>query len=290
VQLLGEPRRVVAGYRQDVAENEGREHREAKEEREREDVGALAEPEASEASGEVLRWGSGAAEILAVRLLDAAGVERYHFESGEAVTFELEAEAGEPIADVVFGVGHPAAQRRGLRRQYRHRRLGERALCGREGGGSNARACVSPGEYLVDVAAHAQAGAPYDRRLLACSVTSAPAANYLPGAPLAFEDTAGAVAFRRKRDERPTPERRTSTSRSATRSSGLLNACVSPTRAKSSSSTSSTWCRKAVTAAVTSPGHLKRIVQALAQNLARYEEAFGLIPEAADPSGGRKVH
>ncbi len=41
---------------------------------------------------------------------------------------------------------------------------------------------------------------------------------------------------------------------------------------------------------VTSPGHLKRIVQALAQNLARYEEAFGPIPEAADPAGGRKVH
>lgn len=41
---------------------------------------------------------------------------------------------------------------------------------------------------------------------------------------------------------------------------------------------------------VTSPGHLKRIVQALAQNLARYEEAHGPIPEAADPSGGRKVH
>ena len=41
---------------------------------------------------------------------------------------------------------------------------------------------------------------------------------------------------------------------------------------------------------VTSPGHLKRIVQALAQNLARYEEAYGVIPEAPDPTGGRKVN
>ncbi len=41
---------------------------------------------------------------------------------------------------------------------------------------------------------------------------------------------------------------------------------------------------------VTSPGHLKRIVRALAGNLTRYEEAFGTIPEAADPTGGRKVH
>jgi hypothetical protein len=41
---------------------------------------------------------------------------------------------------------------------------------------------------------------------------------------------------------------------------------------------------------VTSPGHLKRIVRALAANLARYEEAFGTIPEAAEPTGERKVH
>lgn len=41
---------------------------------------------------------------------------------------------------------------------------------------------------------------------------------------------------------------------------------------------------------VTSPGHLKRIVQALAQNLARYEEAFGPIPEAADPMAGRQIN
>jgi hypothetical protein len=40
----------------------------------------------------------------------------------------------------------------------------------------------------------------------------------------------------------------------------------------------------AVTArVVTSPPHLKRIVRALATNLARYEEAFGPIPEAPGP-------
>jgi hypothetical protein len=35
---------------------------------------------------------------------------------------------------------------------------------------------------------------------------------------------------------------------------------------------------------VTSPGHLKRIVQALAANLARYEEAHGAIPLVEGPS------
>ena len=35
---------------------------------------------------------------------------------------------------------------------------------------------------------------------------------------------------------------------------------------------------------ITSPGHMKRIVRALAGNLARYEEAFGQIVEAQEPS------
>jgi hypothetical protein len=34
---------------------------------------------------------------------------------------------------------------------------------------------------------------------------------------------------------------------------------------------------------ITSPGHMKRIVSALAGNLARYEEAFGPIQEAQEP-------
>ena len=36
---------------------------------------------------------------------------------------------------------------------------------------------------------------------------------------------------------------------------------------------------------VTSPGHLKRIVRALAANLARYEESLGPIAEADEPHG-----
>ena len=37
---------------------------------------------------------------------------------------------------------------------------------------------------------------------------------------------------------------------------------------------------------VTSPGHMKRIVRALAANVERYEEAHGPIAEAQDPAGG----
>ncbi len=37
---------------------------------------------------------------------------------------------------------------------------------------------------------------------------------------------------------------------------------------------------------VTSPGHLKRILHALGDNLKRYEDRFGEIVEAAEPEGG----
>ncbi len=40
---------------------------------------------------------------------------------------------------------------------------------------------------------------------------------------------------------------------------------------------------------VTSPSHLKRIVQALASNLARYEEAHGVVP-LSEPPDLRGVH
>lgn len=41
---------------------------------------------------------------------------------------------------------------------------------------------------------------------------------------------------------------------------------------------------------VTSPAHLKRIVRALASNLARYEEAFGTVPESAGPEAGPRAN
>jgi hypothetical protein len=41
---------------------------------------------------------------------------------------------------------------------------------------------------------------------------------------------------------------------------------------------------------VTSPGHFKRIIRALAANLDRYEQAFGPIQEAPEPVGSDSVH
>jgi len=37
---------------------------------------------------------------------------------------------------------------------------------------------------------------------------------------------------------------------------------------------------------IISPGHLKRIVKTLQENMAKYEERFGTIPESPSPEGG----
>ncbi|MGE0640099.1 MAG: ABC transporter ATP-binding protein [Thermoanaerobaculia bacterium] len=174
VRLVGEPRRVVDAYRQQVAEEESAEHRDAKEERERsEEAGASTSPATS---GEVLRWGSGEARISAVRMLDASGAERYHFESGDDVTLEIDCAIPEPLDDLVFGVG--IFSPRGVEVWGTNTDIDGFESAGSTASGSARLVCpalrLAPGEYLVDVALHAADGAPYDyrRKLLSFSVTS----------------------------------------------------------------------------------------------------------------------
>jgi ABC-type polysaccharide/polyol phosphate transport system ATPase subunit len=176
-RLLGSPRRVCDAYRQAVAEEEGEEHRAEKETR-------AAAPEA--AAAEPLRWGSGAAEILAARLLDAAGRERYHFQSGEELAIEIRARAREPLADFVFGVA--LATPRGVECWGTNTELAG-FVPARFAGEAVVRVrCPSlrlgAGEYTLDVAVHARNGAPYDyrRKLLGLTVTAGAGAVglYLP--------------------------------------------------------------------------------------------------------------
>ncbi len=164
-RLLGSPRRVIDAYRMAVAEEEGREHQAAQRE-----TGAVAgEP------AEPLRWGSGEAEIVGVRLLDERQAERYHLASGEAVTIEITARARQPLDDFVFGVA--IANPRGemvwgtntdIAGLQPRRFTGEATVRLR---------CpalrLAAGEYLLDAAVHARAGAPYDyrRKLVALTVT-----------------------------------------------------------------------------------------------------------------------
>jgi lipopolysaccharide transport system ATP-binding protein len=171
-RLVGEPRRVIDAYRQEVAAREGEEHLAAKRQRE-------------EAGGEVsaeLRWGSREAEIVAVRLLArTAGVqeveERYHVATGEDVTFEIRVRAARPLDDFVFGVA--VSTPRDFEVWGTNTDIEGYAPGHFEGEATVRLTCpalrLAPGEYVVDVAIHSREGAPYDyhRRALAFTVTAA---------------------------------------------------------------------------------------------------------------------
>ena len=164
-RLVGEPRRVIDAYRQEVAEQEGEANRAANEQRQ-ESGGDVSEE---------MRWGSREAEITAVRLL-AGGEERYLVESGETVVFEIEAQAGRPLEDFVFGVAVNTP--RGYEVWGTNTDLEGWVPSLFEGQATVRLTCpafrLAPGDYLVDVAVHSKEGAPYDyqRKALAFTVTA----------------------------------------------------------------------------------------------------------------------
>ena len=192
-RLQGSPRRVADAYRQAVAEDEGRGHLEAKEQRqqgqdvlpgeistESSDQNSMVDgAEDSEELGdqeEVLRWGTREAEIVSARILDGNEVEKYNLVSGETVVFEITARSSQPLTDFVFGVGiftPREVECWGVNTTlvgYESERFeGEtrvRLVC------PSLR--LAPGEYLMDVAVHARDGYPYDyhRKYLSFTMTS----------------------------------------------------------------------------------------------------------------------
>jgi ABC-type polysaccharide/polyol phosphate transport system ATPase subunit len=94
LQAHGEAREVVSRYLDHVAREEARalgvEHTRA---------------EALVRTGSASRWGSREIEITSVRLADAAGHERYLYETGEPCTIRLGFRAHQPIENPVFGIG-----------------------------------------------------------------------------------------------------------------------------------------------------------------------------------------
>ena len=193
-RLVGEPRRVIDAYRQAVAEEEAEAHRDAAQER-------REGGESKEASA--LRWGSGEAEITAVRLLGVDGVERYHLESGEAAVFELAVRAARPLEDFVFGIA--IATPRGVECWGTNTDV-EGFLPGRLEGEATVRiVCpalrLAAGDYLVDAAVHTKEGAPYDyqKKVIEFTVTAAAGGVglYLPEHRWEF---AGAVGWQERRE------------------------------------------------------------------------------------------
>lgn len=173
LQESGLPRRIVDIYRESIAEAEGQAHQQAKEEREEIDPSLESEGDEPE---EALRWGSGEAVIEQIKLF-ADGVERYHFQTGEAIRFEITSRAHRDFDDFVFGIAIRTP--RGVEcwgtntdlEGFLPQRL-ERGVVKVGIDCPNLR--LGPGEYLIDVAVHARDGTPYDyrRQLVSLSVTS----------------------------------------------------------------------------------------------------------------------
>jgi len=161
----GGTRQVIDGYLNHVASEEARalgaDHREA---------------EAQAAAGTAQRWGSREVEITRVRLLDATGAERYLYDAGEACTVHLAWRAPRPIEDPVFGIG--VFRKDGVCCYGTNTAIDGLHLGKLAGEGDLAmeiqRLDLIEGEYLLDVAAHARDGHPYDYhcRLYAFAVRS----------------------------------------------------------------------------------------------------------------------
>ncbi len=171
VRASGPPRQVVDAYREAIAEEEAKEHQARLDSVEE-------EPEAratDDADGEVLRWGSGIAEIRAVRLL-CRGEESYHVHSGDAVDFEIEVHADNELQDIVFGLA--ISTPRGIEVWGTNSDLGGLVTSSLVGTCRVRLTCselrLAPGEYLVDAAVHSREGAPYDyrRKMFGFTVTA----------------------------------------------------------------------------------------------------------------------
>ncbi|MEM6701374.1 MAG: ABC transporter ATP-binding protein [Acidobacteriota bacterium] len=150
-QGVGEPRRMIDAYREQVAAEEGRAH--------------LAEKKRDEEEAPEDRWGSGQARIESTRLL-VGGEERYDFATGDAVAFEISARCEEPLDDFVFGVA--VSTPRGMECWGTNTDLAGFEPERWQGAATVRLRCpelrLAPGEYLVDVAVHSRSGAPYDYR------------------------------------------------------------------------------------------------------------------------------
>jgi ABC-type polysaccharide/polyol phosphate transport system ATPase subunit len=174
-RLIASPRRAIDAYRQEVAEKEAEEHQAAKDQRDAAPSRTAGTARITE-TGEEMRWGSREAEIVSIRLLNAAGAEHYHLQSGEDACFEIRVRAAAPLTDFVFGLA--VATPRGVEVWGTNTDLEGYVPASFAGEATVRLTCpalrLAPGEYTVDAAVHARDGAPYDyrRRALTFTVTA----------------------------------------------------------------------------------------------------------------------
>ncbi len=158
VQTIGEPRRVIDAYLQDVAEKQEDEFELRQQEIERE------ERDVDEEERRENRWGKREVEIKKVRLMGADGKEKHVFSPDESMIIEMEVEAYARTKDFVFGIGIFNAQ--GICVYGTNTLLEDFQALEIQGAGRVrcriARLGLVNGTFYLDVAAHKRDGYPYD--------------------------------------------------------------------------------------------------------------------------------
>ena len=155
VRRIGEPKRIVDAYLQDVADKQEQDFERQKSEPE----AAPAEPDRREG-----RWGKREVEITRVTLRNRQGQEKHVFAPEEGMAIEIEVRAASPVDDFAFGIGLFNSQGTSCYgtntnlEDYEPVRLsGEgRAVFRIE------RLNLINGTYYLDVAVHKRDGYPYD--------------------------------------------------------------------------------------------------------------------------------
>lgn len=168
IQTMGEPKRVVDAYLQDIAEKQ----EEAFERRQQE----VEVEESFEEERRENRWGKREIEIKKVRLKSLDGTEKHVFSPDEGMIIEMDVMAYSQIKDFVFGVG--IFNPKGVSCYGTNTHLDEFTPQLIEG---KARIIfrieklgLINGTYYLDVATHKKDGYPYDyhRNLYSFMITS----------------------------------------------------------------------------------------------------------------------
>jgi ABC-2 type transport system ATP-binding protein/lipopolysaccharide transport system ATP-binding protein len=156
IQMLGEPKRVVDAYLQDIAAMQEEDYQKRKTDV---DLEQKWEDERREK-----RWGKREVEIRKVTLKNLRGEEKHVFTPEEGLVIEIDAAANEPVKDFVFGIGIFNSQ--GISCYGTNTNLEEYEPVVLQGEGKAAcrieKLNLINGTYYLDVAVHKRDGYPYD--------------------------------------------------------------------------------------------------------------------------------
>jgi ABC-2 type transport system ATP-binding protein/lipopolysaccharide transport system ATP-binding protein len=158
LQTIGEPRRVIDAYLQDVTEKAEEDFEQRQQAIEKEESFEEAEERREN------RWGKREIEIKKVRMKGLDGKEKHVFSPDEGMLLEMEVEAYSRIKDFVFGIGIFNSQ--GILVYGTNTLLEEYDAIEAQGRGRVAcrmeRLNLVNGTYYLDVATHKRDGYPYD--------------------------------------------------------------------------------------------------------------------------------